>query len=193
MALAAPSAAAAADSTVGLTGTTLTFQSAPGGNNDVSVARFVPKGELWIADRGLGAKVLPGTGCSDLAPAAPAGVGAKCPAVGISRLVVLVGDGTDFVSLQDNRPPNNLNVAIPSRIFGAAGNDDLEGGDGPDTITGGLGVNKAKGMAGNDRLQMRNGVRDTLIDCGTGILDVALVDKIDPRPIACETVLRPRS
>ncbi len=36
---------------------------------------------------------------------------------------------------------------------------------------------------------MRNGERDTLIDCGPGA-DIAVVDRIDPEPIACERVRR---
>jgi hypothetical protein len=52
-------------------------------------------------------------------------------------------------------------------------------------------VNTLRGMTGNDRLSARNRVRDALIDCGDGI-DTAVIDKTDPRPIACETVLKPR-
>jgi hypothetical protein len=36
---------------------------------------------------------------------------------------------------------------------------------------------------------MRNARRDALVDCGDGV-DTAVIDRLDPRAIACETVLR---
>ena len=76
-------------------------------------------------------------------------------------------------------------------MTGGLGNDRITTADGADVIFGGPGVNTVRGGEGNDRLEMRNGARDVLIDCGVGT-DTAVVDAKDPRPIACETVLRPR-
>jgi Ca2+-binding RTX toxin-like protein len=122
----------------------------------------------------------------------------RCPSAGITRIAVLMGNRNDTVDLtggEKGKPPapgaSYQNVATAARITGGPGNDQLTAGEGADTVSGGGGVNIARGVGGNDRLLMRNGVRDTLIDCGAGI-DTAVVDKIDPRPIACETVLRPR-
>jgi hypothetical protein len=75
-------------------------------------------------------------------------------------------------------------------LYGGAGNDVLDGGkkatdddhaspSGDDTFSGG---------PGNDLILAADNDRDNQIDCGPGKHDVAVIDKIDPKPIHCEMV-----
>jgi Ca2+-binding RTX toxin-like protein len=186
MALAMPSVASAAG-TVGVTGTTLTYQDAPGQSQGVNIAAYLEsKSDLGIQVN-TNFEAIAGTGC--IVTSKPLSKAFLCRG---TRIVLLMGNGKDTVKLSaPGLPAGFANVTQAARINGGTGGDDLTGGEGPDSILGGLGVNLARGMVGNDRLSMRNGVRDTLIDCGDGT-DTAVVDKVDPRPIACETVLRPQ-
>ncbi|MBX5443331.1 MAG: hypothetical protein IRZ32_17620 [Solirubrobacteraceae bacterium] len=65
-----------------------------------------------------------------------------------------------------------------SRLVGSPGDDRLVGADGDDVIVGGRGTDAILGGGGNDRIEARDGVRD-LIDCGPGLRDVAIVDRLD--------------
>jgi Ca2+-binding RTX toxin-like protein len=193
VALAVPGPAAAADGTVGVTGTTLTFQAGLATANDLGIRQKLnppqPGFVYFVREAGVGVALLPATGCVRSSPEPGPVTLASCPSTSITRIVLLMGDRGDtmlFGPVSPVSPP----VRVPTRVNGGAGNDTLGGGEGPDTILGGPGVNIARGMGGNDRLEMRNGTRDTLIDCGDGI-DTAVIDSNDPRPIACETVLKP--
>jgi Ca2+-binding RTX toxin-like protein len=185
MAGAMPAAAGAA--TVGVTGTTLTFQDGPAGN--YVPINFIddspPATNLRFASST--GPLLVGTGCT---AGTPAGQAAFCATTGFARIVVLMGAGNDTVVMEGTGLPLLHTVRLPTRINGGPGNDDLRAGNGDDVVTGGLGTNTVRGFGGNDRLLMRNGTRDTLIDCGEGT-DTAVIDSNDPRPIACETVLKP--
>jgi Ca2+-binding RTX toxin-like protein len=74
-------------------------------------------------------------------------------------------------------------------------NESLEGSDGPDTLIGDngpnsflghLGADTFIGKGGNDFIDAADdGHHDAKIDCGPGN-DEAIVDKPDPKPIACE-------
>ncbi len=98
-------------------------------------------------------------------------------------------------------------------LSGDVGRDELRGGLGNDTITGGAGLDTLVGEIGSDRLTDRSGrdsfsggpgndridARDTTpfgrratdsVTCGTGRLDVALVDRSDRVSRDCERVTR---
>ncbi len=184
MAMAVPPAAGAA--TLGVTGTTLTFQAAPGSNNNyVPINRSDSPGQPYRVYSG-GESLLVGTGCT---PAPPSDA-AFCPIPPVTRIVMLMGGGADTVILAAPGLALDKHVQVPTRINGGSGNDQLTAGEGADVIIAGSGINTVRGAGGNDRLLMRNGQRDALIDCGDGV-DTAIIDRVDPRPIACETVLRP--
>jgi Ca2+-binding RTX toxin-like protein len=83
--------------------------------------------------------------------------------------------------------------------------ENLIGGSSPDTligsalanrITGGLGVDRLRGLGGDDTLVARDGVVDTEIQCDggapAGTADQATLDTADPTPSNCETVTRKR-
>ena len=185
MALDLPAAAAAATTTAGVTGTTLTVQAGPATANHITMygpapddTRQPPFYDVFDDD------ITPATGCQELSPPIAAHIG--CHRL-LARIVVLSGTGNDSVNLGGGTN-SKYAIRIPTRINGGAGADTHRGRRarrhrGRDRI------NTVRGNGGNDSLQMRNRTRDTLIDCaGT---DTAIIDKIDPRPIACETVLRP--
>jgi hypothetical protein len=73
-------------------------------------------------------------------------------------------------------------------LVGGAGNDTLSGGTGNDRLTGGPGLNKYSGGDGNDRVNARNGRKET-VNCGAGRKDSATVDKAD-KTKGCEKVKR---
>jgi Ca2+-binding RTX toxin-like protein len=75
-------------------------------------------------------------------------------------------------------------------LKGFAGPDVLDGGRGNDTLDGGKGRDTLQGGRGNDTLNARDGQRDAYIICGPGTHDKAIIDKVDPKPVGCETVLR---
>lgn len=188
---AGPSTAAAAPGSVAVTGQTLVFQAGPGTANNVAIGRIFPRPFYWgIQDKGANATIVTGTGCRAATRSAyPFECDPLVPASEINRVRAALGDGDDILSIDvygGSSPDSRVVVAM----FGGPGNDRLTGGPQPDVITGGAGANIAMAGDGADRLQMRNGTRDTLVDCGAGV-DTAVVDRAD-RPIGCEQVLRPR-
>ena len=201
MGVAVPAVASAAPGTVGVTGTTLVFQGGPATTNAVTIAKVPignpPRSFFFLRDTGPGATVEAGTGCmaqpDNLALAANHILVCGDPAVvpgGIRSVRAFLGTGNDSFLLTAGERVETQNVGASARVSGGLGNDRITTADGADVIFGGPGLNTVRGGAGNDRLEMRNGARDVLIDCGLGT-DTAVVDAKDPRPIACETVLRP--
>jgi RTX calcium-binding nonapeptide repeat (4 copies) len=86
------------------------------------------------------------------------------------------------------------------RLYGDLGPDHLEGGPGNDRLNGGAkGEGDAhdtgrddslRGGSGNDVLWAADKDRDLLIDCGPGRHDKAFIDRQDPKPKRCETVVK---
>jgi CSLREA domain-containing protein len=74
------------------------------------------------------------------------------------------------------------------RINGKGGEDCLDGGPGKDRITGGGQADTVTAGAGNDRIFVKDGVRDR-VNCGPG-RDRVIADKKD-RLAKCEVVRRP--
>jgi Ca2+-binding RTX toxin-like protein len=169
-ALGVPSAAMAAPGTVSRSGATVTFNAAPGTSDVLAIRPFqafynVRANETLVA----------GTGCTLL----EAGRLGRCGALGVSRITITLGDGNDSVSF--------VGVADPASISGGDGADTLGGTTRNDAIAGGPGPDTVRAGAGNDRVNVRNGDRDPVIDCGAGN-DVAQVDPKDPVAQNCEDV-----
>ena len=72
-------------------------------------------------------------------------------------------------------------------LIGSEADDTLVGQGGDDHLDGAAGADLLRGGAGNDNLRARDGARDGLIHCGTGV-DRANIDAADPAPVECETV-----
>lgn len=127
------------------------------------------------------------------------------------QLEVKGGDGNDLLhgtgeaahSPGYGTPPETIYSG--DSLYGQAGNDHLIGDLGGDFLDGGSGNDvldggpKAKddesptddsfeGGPGNDLILAADHDRDNRIDCGPGKHDVAVIDRIDPRPVHCETV-----
>jgi Ca2+-binding RTX toxin-like protein len=188
MALGAPAVASAAAGSVGENATTLLFQAGPGTQNVVQITTWAFKVDHFVVrDQGVGATLQAATGCRDAT--SPAGA-VDCTRTGVTGLRVLLGDRADTLTLIRTLGSGHESISLPTRINGGPGNDSITGGVGGDVIIAGPGVNTVRGNLGDDRLEMRNATRDALIDCGVGN-DTAVVDRIDPIPIGCETVLKP--
>jgi hypothetical protein len=120
-------------------------------------------------------------------------------------------DGPNFVQLRSESADTVSGLGGDDTIDGANGNDVLDGGAGDDTIygggnddtiVGGPGLDSLSGegsssgnfisIAGNDRIDARDGVREQL-NCGPGA-DTAIVDALDVVPqdpgSLCEAVSR---
>jgi Ca2+-binding RTX toxin-like protein len=120
-------------------------------------------------------------------------------------------DGPNVVQLRSESADTVMGLGGDDTIDGANGNDTLDGGAGDDTIYGGgnddtiiggpgldslSGEGSASGnfisIAGNDRIDARDGVREQL-NCGPGA-DTAIVDALDVVPqdpgSLCEAVER---
>jgi RTX calcium-binding nonapeptide repeat (4 copies) len=70
-------------------------------------------------------------------------------------------------NLSGNRGPDKLDGGDgDDTIAGNAGADTLTGGAGRDTITGGDGADTIRGGTGVDTINARDGIKDTLVDCG---------------------------
>jgi hypothetical protein len=82
------------------------------------------------------------------------------------------------------------------RLFGDLGGDFLTGGGGDDVLDGGPKPkdddfpkdDSFEAGPGNDRVLAADDDQDNRIDCGPGKHDVAVIDRIDPKPKRCEKV-----
>lgn len=188
--LAVPAVASAAPGTAGVSGSFLTFQSGLRTPNSVSVV-FRDFTEPSLNDTFTvtdgRAPVQAGTGCQ------AGGLRAVCsgrlvtPTVSITLVRVKLGDGNDVLSLSKFDANGTF---PPAQVNGGLGDDTITSSEGRDFIVAGGGVNTVRSGGGTDRLLMRNGRRDRLIDCGDGE-DSAVVDRIDPLPVSCENVEKP--
>lgn len=189
-ALALPAVAEAAAGTAGVSGSFLTFQSGLRTSNSVSIVfrDFVdPSVNDTFAVTDARAPVQGGTGCQTDAARAVCSGRLVTPPVSITLVRVKLGDGNDVLSLSKFDANGTF---PPAQVNGGLGNDTITSSEGRDFIVAGAGVNSVRSGGGTDRLLMRNGRRDRLIDCGDGE-DSAVVDRIDPLPISCENVEKP--
>jgi serralysin len=82
------------------------------------------------------------------------GVAANLSAAGVTGIDVFAYDGDDGITI-------GAGVTLGAYIDSGAGNDYLQGGDGPDTLTSGAGKDRSFGGLGNDRVA-GNGGHDKL-------------------------------
>jgi Ca2+-binding RTX toxin-like protein len=90
--------------------------------------------------------------------------------------IIWGGDGNDTIKGGDGN----------DALYGEAGDDDIAGEGGNDYLSGGPGADTLSGGDGADLIDADDGEKDTLIDCGDGGSDIAIVDSRDPTPISCE-------
>jgi serralysin len=148
LALATPAQAG----TVARSGTTVIYQAAVGEGNLLQVRFF--DGSVSISDR---YDVAPGAGCAT----DPLDGTTACPASGVTRLVLRLGDLNDELksvgpALQVDLPAGMKLVVDggtgKDNLIGTKRNDELTGGSGADKLFGSGGKDKLKGGSGNDRL-----------------------------------------
>ena len=124
---------------------------------------------------------------------------ASCP-IPATRVVMALGDGDDYVSVQATGLPVSLVISAgpgddllsggsEADVFsGGSGRDLLSTGDGNDVLDGGAGPDELRAGAGSDTIAATDGTTDR-VDCGDGVDGSADVDTIDeltgceaPRP-----------
>ena len=170
LALSAPASAA----TVSVGNGVLRVAAAPGEWNAISVAPPVfpgPIPSLVISD--AGAAPTAGPGC--LPALTPGSV--SCEAVGVGSVEVDAGDGDDSVL---------VSTALPARIRGGDGDDDLAGGAGGDLLDGGTGSDSGEAGPGDDTIVMRDRGVDSAL-CGDG-RDRVRAEVLDTLEMTCERV-----
>jgi hypothetical protein len=117
--------------TISASGTTITYQAAPGEANFVTVNwGNVGAGPDFIPSLDDHAEIVAGPGCTD-----DAALSARCPGAGTDPLYVIrLGDGNDIA-----RSINDHAVGHRVQFYGEAGDDDLESGGSSDLLDGGDG------------------------------------------------------
>ncbi len=161
---------------------TLRVTAAPGAGDNIVVSR-PSTSTLRVTD--LAAGPYAGSGLhTGRACTRKSDYTARCDAAGITLIKIAAGDQADRVV---NSTP------IKSSVNGGAGDDTLVGGSAKDTLAGDQGADLLQGLGGDDLLAARDGVSDTLIDCGAGT-DRANLDShpLDPDSVVkgCETKAR---
>ena len=156
---------AAAELRAAVSGGVLTFTAGPGQTNNVRVARIVEGGvpKFRISDPystspaaiQSGSRIIAGPGCATV-PGLDFQV--KCPAAGITRIVLNGGDLNDLLDA--------TTIQIPLTLNGGPGNDRLIGGTKGDILNGGLGLDSFTANAGNDTINAKDNQKDTLFKCG---------------------------
>jgi hypothetical protein len=124
---------------------------------------------------------------------------ASCP-IPATRVVMALGDGDDYVSVQATGLPVPLVVTAgpgddlltggleADTFSGGSGRDLLSTGDGDDVLDGGTGPDELRAGGGSDTIAATDGTIDR-VDCGDGVDGPVDVDTIDelagceaPRP-----------
>jgi len=89
--------------------------------------------------------------------------------------VVIDGTANDGAALEADLVKPDV-----ENLVGGKGADVLRGSATANSITGGLGADKLYGLAGNDLIYAKDGVKDLVVDGGTGT-DLARLDGTDPK------------
>src|SRR5688572_22909959 len=142
VALALPAAAEAA--TISKSGTTLRFEASPTIRDLLAIGLTDAGANVFFDINTSEAEIV-----TPVAPCVAVAGGVKCPAAGITRIVVNLGDDDD-VLFGPFAPA--VATAIPMTIDGGVGGDSLRGGAGADIVRGGDGGDSLVLTAGADDL-----------------------------------------
>lgn len=137
------------------------------------------EGRVVFADRTVDGGMDPGTCTPGDVDAAGYIVTTSCPAGGVRRVRIDLGEREDTAT---------VGAAMAATVLGGAGADTLKGGPEADDIDGGTGDDRLDGQGGDDILRARDGSPDRLT-CGSGD-DTAVVDQLDEVAADCERVDR---
>ena len=181
---------AASESTASVAGGVLTWTAGTGEKNNATVTRITVDGvpTFQIADpystsattQQTGSRINAGAGCVRIINTT-----VRCPAAGITRVVLNGSDGDDTLSA-------STITTVPVTLNGGAGLDRLTGGALGDSLSGGTGADRFIGGAGGDTINARNDDVDTSFSCGAGsdrvTADLAPNDPVTASPFNCEAV-----
>ena len=118
-----------------------------------------------------------------------------CPASGVQRLRIDLGEREDKATVSLATPATLLGGPGADRLGGGAAGDELSGGEGDDVLDGGegddaingdVGADTVDGGPGADWLISRDGLAD-IVRCGDGV-DVVDADTLDDVAADCEQV-----
>src|SRR4051794_4267296 len=155
----------------------LTYSAKPGAANHLLLT--ATGSTVVLTESGAGASIARGKHCT--------GGGPSVTCKGVTRLVLNLGDGDDFL--------DSTGVALPTTVTAGAGADRvstgssgdwLGGGDGDDVLAGGAGPDFLDGGAGDDLVTSRDGTLDHVV-CGLGA-DGGSADQADAVAGDCEHV-----
>ena len=163
-------AAAHADATVSLSGSTVSITSTADEASDLTTS--VSGGVVDVIENGTGLGLTGGPGCT-----ATASDEVTCQVVGNPVVRMELGPGADVVRESFD--------TVRREILGGAGDDRLKGGAGDDLLIGGAGRDELWAAGGRDRLEAEDGEVDVVLECGDGDDDV-VDDQDDPRWASCE-------
>ena len=100
---------------------------------------------------------------------------------GVTMLTAKLNDGDDVF--------DDSSTALPSNVYGGAGNDTITTGSGADYVLGEGGVDQISTGAGDDRIVTMGGYADE-VSCGDG-QDTVDSDSLDHLDASCETTSTP--
>ena len=170
LALSAPASAA----TVAVENGTLRVAAQAGESNQITVTPQAFLGAATSFSVGdAGAPPTAGAGC--LRALTPDRV--TCGSGGVAAIEVDAGDGDDSVL---------VSAALPSRLLGGQGDDQMTAGQGADVIDGGTGSDYGNGGPGDDTILMRDRGIDGAL-CGSG-RDRVRAEVLDTLEFSCELV-----
>lgn len=136
-------------------------------------------GRITFADRTVDGGMDPGPCTPGDVDDAGFVVTTSCPAGGVQRVRVDLGEREDTVT---------VTAAVATTLLGGPGADTLRGGPAADDLDGGAGDDRLDGGAGDDVVRARDGSPDR-VACGSGD-DQVVADQLDEVAADCERVER---
>jgi Ca2+-binding RTX toxin-like protein len=124
-------------------------------------------GNFYQVDEGAPMSTPTAGACSP----AMGGNAVRCPAAGVTRILVDTGAGDDIVQIQLSVPAN-----VSSVIRGKAGDDILEGGQGKDRIDGGRGGDQMIGNTNVDTVTYAGVLERVSAQIGGGFVSGSVLD-----------------
>ena len=181
---------AASESAASVSSGVLTWTAGTGEKNNATVTRVTVNGvpNLQIADpyststttQQTGSRINAGAGCARIVNTT-----VRCPAAGITRVVLNGGDLDDTLGA-------SAITTVPVTLNGGAGLDTLTGGGLGDSLIGGTGADRFTGGSGGDTISARNDDVDAQFSCGAGsdrvTADLTPNDPVTASPLNCEVV-----
>ena len=162
--LALPGLASASDVTLNGNALVLTDPAGAARNSQIELGGG---GNFLQVDEGAPMTTPTGGGCNLVM----GGTAVRCPAAGVTRILVDAGVGADIVQVRLSIP-----ATVSSVIRGKKGDDILEGGNGPDKIDGGVGGDQLIGNGNKDTVTYAGVSQPLSAQIGGGFVSGSALD-----------------